>query len=159
MIPEEGDTTTTGAWHHHGFRGLGRARMEDVGDRLPVLIVDDQAPFRAAMKAVLKRATEFELVGEAANGTEAVSLEQELSPALVLMDINMPEMNGIEATRTMVSRHPDVIVILCSTYDANDLPPEVATSGARAYLNKEHLATDTLRQLWERRDTREFVSV
>jgi DNA-binding NarL/FixJ family response regulator len=133
--------------------------MDDVGDRLPVLIVDDQAPFRAAMKAVLKRSSEFELVGEAANGTEAVNLEQELSPALVLMDINMPEMNGIEATRTMVSHHPDVVVILCSTYDASDLPPEVATSGARAYLNKEHLATDTLRELWERRDAQEFVSV
>ena len=68
-----------------------------MSDRLPVLIVDDQAPFRAAMKAVLKRAVEFELVGEAASGSEAVSLEEELSPALVLMDINMPEMNGIEA--------------------------------------------------------------
>ena len=123
-----------------------------MSDRLPVLIVDDQAPFRAAMKAVLKRATEFELVGEAANGSEAVSLEEELSPALVLMDINMPEMNGIEATRTMVSRHPEVVVILCSTYDAGDLPPEVATSGARAYLNKEHLGADTLRRLWEGRD-------
>ncbi|HLM97061.1 MAG TPA: response regulator transcription factor, partial [Acidimicrobiales bacterium] len=67
-----------------------------MSDRLPVLIVDDQAPFRAAMKAVLKRAAEFELVGEAANGSEAVTLVEELSPALVLMDINMPEMNGIE---------------------------------------------------------------
>ena len=100
-----------------------------MSDRLPVLIVDDQAPFRAAMKAVLKRTTEFELVGEAASGSEAVALEEELSPVLVLMDINMPEMNGIEATRTMVSRHPDVVVILCSTYDAGDLPPDVATSG------------------------------
>ena len=58
------------------------------------------------MKAVLKRTTEFELVGEAASGGEAVALEEKLSPVLVLMDINMPEMNGIEATRTMVSRHP-----------------------------------------------------
>ncbi|HLM96250.1 MAG TPA: response regulator transcription factor, partial [Acidimicrobiales bacterium] len=116
-------------------------------------------PFRAAMKAVLKRATEFELVGEAANGTEAVTLVEELSPSLVLMDINMPEMNGIEATRTMVSRHPQVMVILCSTYDAGDLPPEVATSGARAYLNKEHLGADTLRRLWDGRDGQQFVSV
>jgi two-component system, NarL family, invasion response regulator UvrY len=130
-----------------------------MGDALPVLIVDDQAPFRAAMKAVLKRTSEFELVGEAANGTEAVTMEQELEPALVLMDINMPEMNGIEATRTIVSRHPEVVVILCSTYDAGDLPPEVATSGARAYLNKENLGADTLRRLWEGRDAEEFVSV
>jgi DNA-binding NarL/FixJ family response regulator len=129
-----------------------------VSERLPVLIVDDQAPFRAAMKAVLRRTTEFELVGEAANGTEAVSLADELNPALVLMDINMPEMNGIEATRALVSRHPEVVVILCSTYDAGDLPPEVATSGARAYMNKEHLGADTLRRLWDERDTDEFMS-
>jgi DNA-binding NarL/FixJ family response regulator len=129
-----------------------------VSERLPVLIVDDQAPFRAAMKAVLRRTTEFELVGEAANGTEAVSLADELNPALVLMDINMPEMNGIDATRALVSRHPEVVVILCSTYDAGDLPPEVATSGARAYMNKEHLGADTLRRLWDERDTDEFMS-
>ena len=110
--------------------------MDSVSERPSVLIVDDQAPFRAAMKAVLKRTSEFELVGEAANGSEAVSLEEELNPALVLMDINMPEMNGIEAARTMVSRHPEVVVILCSTYDAGDLPSEVATSGARAYLEQ-----------------------
>ncbi|HXN61708.1 MAG TPA: response regulator transcription factor [Acidimicrobiales bacterium] len=129
-----------------------------MSERLPVLIVDDQAPFRAAMKAVLRRTTEFELVGEAANGTEAVSLADELNPALVLMDINMPEMNGIDATRALVSQHPEVVVILCSTYDAGDLPPEVATSGARAYMNKEHLGADTLRRLWEDRDTGEFLS-
>jgi len=142
-----------------GPRGPCPCENGRVSERPSVLIVDDQAPFRAAMKAVLKRATEFELVGEAANGSEAVTLEEELSPSLVLMDINMPEMNGIEATRTMVSRHPQVVVILCSTYDAGDLPPEVATSGARAYLNKEHLGADTLRRLWEGRDAQQFVSV
>jgi DNA-binding NarL/FixJ family response regulator len=129
-----------------------------VSERLPVLIVDDQAPFRAAMKAVLRRTTEFELVGEAANGTEAVSLAGELHPALVLMDINMPEMNGIDAARLLVTQQPDVVVILCSTYDAGDLPREVATSGARAYLNKEHLGADTLRRLWDHRDSEDFTS-
>jgi DNA-binding NarL/FixJ family response regulator len=111
------------------------------------------------MKAVLRRATEFELVGEASNGNEAITLAEQLKPALVLMDINMPEMNGIEATRTLVARQPGVVVILCSTYDAGDLPPEVATSGARAYLNKEHLGADTLRRLWEERDEQKFSSV
>ena len=130
-----------------------------MSERFPVLIVDDQAPFRAAMKAVLRRTTEFELVGEADMGNEAVTLAEELHPALVLMDINMHEMNGIEATRTLVARQPDVVVILCSTYDASDLPPEVATSGARAYLNKEHLGADTLRRLWQERDEPQFGSV
>jgi pilus assembly protein CpaE len=129
-----------------------------MGERFPVLVVDDQAPFRAAMKAVVKRTAEFELIGEAADGSEAVSLAAELEPALVLMDINMPGMNGIEAARSMVTQQPSVVVILCSTYDAGDLPPEVATSGARAYLNKENLGADTLRRLWEERDSEEFIS-
>ena len=129
-----------------------------MSDPLPVLVVDDQAPFRSAMKAVLRRTDEFELVGEAANGVEAVAMADELHPVLILMDINMPEMNGIEATRQLVSQHPDVVVILCSTYEAGDLPPEVATSGARAYLNKEHLGADMLRRLWAKRDTGGFIS-
>jgi pilus assembly protein CpaE len=129
-----------------------------MSDPLPVLVVDDQAPFRSAMKAVLRRTDEFELVGEAANGIEAISLAEELNPVLVLMDINMPEMNGIEATRQLVVKHPGIVVILCSTYDAGDLPMEVATSGARAYLNKEHLGADMLRRLWAERDTGTFIS-
>ena len=110
-----------------------------MSDPLPVLVVDDQAPFRSAMKAVLRRSPEFELAGEAASGSEAIAMADELNPALVLMDINMPEMNGIEATRRIVSSHPDVVVVLCSTYEVGDLPPDAATSGARAYINKEHL--------------------
>ena len=70
----------------------------------------------------------------------------------------MPEMNGIEATRQLVSNDPGVVVILCSTYDAADLPAEVATSGARAYLNKEHLGADSLRQLWAERDSDRFLA-
>ena len=129
-----------------------------MSDLLPVLVVDDQAPFRSAMKAVLRRSPEFELAGEAASGSEAISMADELHPALVLMDINMPEMNGIEATRRIVSSHPDVVVVLCSTYEVGDLPPDAATSGARAYINKEHLGADTLRRLWAERDSGEFVS-
>lgn len=123
-----------------------------------VLIVDDQAPFRFAVKAVLRRLPGFELAGEASSGAEAIALVDELHPALVLMDINMPEMNGIEATRRIVSSHPDVVVVLCSTYEVGDLPPDAATSGARAYINKEHLGADTLRRLWEDRDAQPFVS-
>ncbi len=123
-----------------------------------VLVVDDQAPFRSAARAVLRRLEGFEFAGEAASGPEAIELVDRLRPALVLMDINMPEMNGIEATRRIVSAHPDIVVILCSSYDAADLPPGAASSGATAYVNKEHLAADTLRRLWAERDSGSFVS-
>ncbi len=124
---------------------------------LPVLVVDDQAPFRMAAKAVVGRLDEFEIVGEASSGSEAVALASELHPALVLMDINMPEMSGIEATRQIVSAQPDVVVFLCSTYNVEDLPPDAAISGARAYVNKERLGAAMLRQLWEERDSGSFA--
>jgi two-component system, NarL family, invasion response regulator UvrY len=123
-----------------------------------VVVVDDQAPFRLAAKAVLRRLDCFELAGEASSGTEAVGLVDRLQPELVLMDINMPGMNGIEATRRIVSAHPDVMVILCSTYDVEDLPPDALESGARAYVNKERFGTDTLRRLWENRDSVSFAT-
>jgi len=112
-----------------------------------------------AAKAVLRRFDGFELAGEASSRTEAIELADDLRPALVLMDINMPGMNGIEATRRIVSAHPDVLIILCSTYDVSDLPPGAAASGASAYLNKEKLAADTLRRLWEKRNVGSFVSL
>jgi DNA-binding NarL/FixJ family response regulator len=123
-----------------------------------VLVVDDQAPFRLAARAVLRRLDGFEFVGEASSGPEAIELVSALRPALVLMDIHMPEMNGIEATRRIVSVHPQVSVILCSTHDPKDLPAEAAASGAIAYVSKEHLAADTIRELWDARASGHFVS-
>ncbi|MFY9933351.1 MAG: response regulator transcription factor [Streptosporangiaceae bacterium] len=124
-----------------------------------VLVVDDQSPFRFAAKAVLRRLDGFELAGEAASGTEAIALVEELHPDLVLMDINMPGMNGIEATRRIVAAHPEAVVLLCSTYDVADLPPDVAASGATGYVNKERFGTEALRRLWENRDSGDFAAV
>jgi DNA-binding NarL/FixJ family response regulator len=120
---------------------------------LSVVVVDDQAPFRLAAKAVLRRLPGFEFAGEASSGREAIELVDRLRPALVLMDINMPQMSGIEATRQIVSVHPEVVVFLCSTYDEADLPSGAAGSGANAYVNKERFGAQTLRQLWANRHT------
>jgi two-component system, NarL family, invasion response regulator UvrY len=122
-----------------------------------VLVVDDQAPFRLAVYAVLRRLPDFELAGEAASGAEAIALVHELHPALVLMDINMPEMNGIEATKRIVAAHPDVVVFLCSTYDLADLPRSATVSGASGYLNKERFGADALQKLWRERDSGVFA--
>ena len=123
-----------------------------------VIVVDDQAPFRLAARAVLRRSEGFELVGEAGNGLEAIELASELHPDVILMDINMPEMGGIEATRQILATAPDTFVILCSTYDVSDLPPDAAASGAKAYVHKEQLGAKTLGRLWGQRGTTGFVN-
>ena len=125
---------------------------------LSVIVVDDQAPFRLAARAVLRRSEGFELVGEAGNGLEAVQLAGDIHPDVILMDINMPEMGGIEATRQILASAPETFVILCSTYDVSDLPPDAAASGARAYVHKEQLGAKTLRRLWDQRESTGFVS-
>ena len=123
-----------------------------------VVVVDDQAPFRMAAKAVLRRLACFEVAGEASSGPEAIELVEALRPALVLMDINMPEMSGIEATRRILSAHPEVVVFLCSTYDVSDLPPDAAASGASAYINKERFGVETLLRLWADRGSGSFTA-
>jgi pilus assembly protein CpaE len=123
-----------------------------------VLVVDDQLPFRLAGRAVIRRTDGFELVGEAASGEEAVSMVGQLRPDLVLMDINMPGINGIEATRQIIETAPSTVVFLCSTYQLADLPADATTSGARAYVNKEEFGPDVLAQLWAERANGQFAS-
>ena len=117
-------------------------------EHVTVMIVDDQPPFRAAARAVVSRVAGFELVAEVASGEEAVVVAAELSPALVLMDINMGDLDGIEAARLIVGAQPDVKVILVSTYALTDLPATARTSGAIAYVNKDELSPRVIRELW-----------
>jgi DNA-binding NarL/FixJ family response regulator len=117
-------------------------------DAVPVLVVDDQPPFRTAAKSVVRVTPGFEVVGEAETGQEAVEQVEALHPKVVLMDINMPVMNGIEAARRIVEAHPDIKVILLSTYVAEDLPADARTCGASAYVNKEEFGPQVLRDVW-----------
>jgi DNA-binding NarL/FixJ family response regulator len=117
--------------------------------RVNVLVVDDQPPFRAAARAVIDRVDGFTLVGESASGEDAVSLAEALRPDLVLMDINMGAMDGVEATRRITAARPETMVILVSTYAVEDLPAGARTSGAAAYVNKDALSPKLVRRLWE----------
>jgi two-component system, NarL family, invasion response regulator UvrY len=114
-----------------------------------VLVVDDQAPFRAAARAVIARVPGFELVAEATSGEEAVELVDQVHPAVVLMDINMGVMDGLEATKIITTAHPETFVILVSTYTEADMPPAARSCGAMAYVNKDELSPRVVRRLWE----------
>lgn len=118
-------------------------------DVVQVLVVDDQAPFRAAARAVIARVPGFELVAEATSGEEAVELVEQVRPAVVLMDINMGVMDGLEATNIITTAHPETFVILVSTYTEADMPPAARSCGAMAYVNKDELSPRVVRRLWE----------
>jgi len=120
-------------------------------ETVSVLIVDDQPPFRRAAAAVVKVTGGFDVVGEAGSGEEAVELVDALRPRLVLMDINMGGISGIEATRQITGAHTDVAVVLLSTYQSDDLPADAGTSGAIAYVNKEDFGPQLLKDVWAKR--------
>ena len=123
------------------------------GNPVAVLIVDDQKPFRSAARAVVSATPGFEVVDEAESGEEAIELVDRLTPGLVLMDINMPGISGIEAARHITGEHPEVVVMLLSTYQAADLPRDARDCGAAAYVNKEDFGPKVMQDLWAGRGT------
>jgi DNA-binding NarL/FixJ family response regulator len=114
-----------------------------------VLIVDDQEPFRLAARMVVDATDGFEVVGEAESGEASVEMARELSPDLVLMDVNLPGINGLDATRQILAEREDpVIVLLLSTYEEEEYAPRAAECGAAAYIPKAVFGPDRLEAAW-----------
>ncbi|HZN13507.1 MAG TPA: response regulator transcription factor [Acidimicrobiales bacterium] len=120
-----------------------------------MLVVDDQLPFRRAATAVCSMTVGFEVVAEAESGEDAVQQAAATHPDVVLMDINLPGINGIEACR-QIRAAQDAVVILLSTYSRDDLPSDARDSGALAYVHKEELTPNVLEDLWAARTTGTF---
>jgi DNA-binding NarL/FixJ family response regulator len=106
-----------------------------------VLLVDDHALFREGMVSLL-RTRGIEVVGEASDGTEAIALTRELAPDVVLMDLTMPGMGGLEATRMIKAEHPDARVVILTVSEADEDLFEAIRSGAHGYLVKSTSSTD-----------------
>ncbi len=109
-----------------------------------VLLVDDHKIMRDGIKTILERTQEFQVVGEAETGSEAVAQARKLNPDLVLMDIGLPGMNGIEATIEVIRHCPGSKVIILSMYDDENSVVAAFRSGARAFLLKKASSGDLL---------------
>ena len=114
---------------------------------LRVLVADDQAPFRRAARDVLEVARDFEIVGEVTSGEEAVEAAASLRPDLVVMDLKMEGIGGIEATRQILAARPETLVVLVSSYRPEDVPRAVADSGALAFVPKDRFSASALKEL------------
>lgn len=105
--------------------------------RIRVLVVDDQALFREGLRAVLSADAGLEVVGEAANGEEALRACERLRPDVVLMDLKMPELDGVAATRRLHVQHPRARVVVLTTFDDDERVFEALRAGAVGYLLKD----------------------
>jgi len=113
-----------------------------------VWVVDDQASFRRATAATLDAMDDFVMAGECETGESAIELIPDGAADIVLMDIHMPGMGGIEATRQIRAAQPDLMVVLMSTYDVEDISAAASDCGAAAYLHKERLSPELLSRIW-----------
>ena len=113
-----------------------------------VLIVDDQEPFRQAAHMVVDLTDGFEVVAEAETGEAGVEAAREQHPDLVLMDVNLPGIDGTESTRQILAEAPDIVVFLVSTYEPAEYEPKAAECGAAAYIPKSSFGPDELEEAW-----------
>jgi DNA-binding NarL/FixJ family response regulator/class 3 adenylate cyclase len=129
------------------YRVVARpARAASTPAAVRVLVVDDQRPFRDAAKSVVEVTAGFEVVGEAESGERAVELAATLAPDLVLMDVNLPDIDGLEATRRILAASPGRIVLALST--ESGLATRAVATGAAAFIPKSEFDPDRLAEAW-----------
>ncbi|MGH2530879.1 MAG: response regulator [Thermomicrobiales bacterium] len=121
--------------------------MADSSSPIRILIADDHTLFRDGLRALLGSISDAEVVGEAATGAEAVAQVAASQPAVVLMDIQMPDMNGIEATRRIVQTNPDVGIVVLTMFEDDDSVFAAMRAGARGYILKGADQAEMLRAI------------
>src|SRR5215472_18783916 len=113
-----------------------------MSQKIRILLADDHAVVRQGFKMILGTQPDMEIVGEAGNGREALELAVSLKPDMVVMDVTMPELNGIEATRRMAESVPHTRVLALSMHKDSVYVREILRAGARGYLLKDSVAAD-----------------
>ncbi|MBK5295211.1 MAG: response regulator transcription factor [Acidobacteriia bacterium] len=115
--------------------------------KVRILLVDDHAVVRQGFKLILNQQPDMEVVGEAGNGEDAVRLAVQLNPSLVIMDIAMPKVNGVEATRRIIESRPDCRILILSMHKDAVYVRETLRAGAKGYLLKDSIDQDLLRAI------------
>ncbi len=115
-----------------------------MSDKIHVLVADDQDLIRRGLTMMLQLEDDIQIVGQAGDGQSAIQLAQQYKPDVVLMDIKMPRVNGIQATRAITQSLPQTQVVILTTYDTNDLVFDAIRAGAQAYLLKESSEAEVL---------------
>ena len=113
-------------------------------DKIKVLLVDDHAIMRDGIRALLNLHNDIEIVGEASEGREAIEKTQELSPDVVVMDVAMPGMDGLEATRRIKKKAPEVKVVILTQYDNKEYILSAIKAGAASYVPKRALGSELI---------------
>src|SRR3989440_12617999 len=116
-------------------------------EQIRVLIADDHPLFRDGLRTLLQSGTDTEVVGEAATGDEAIALAASVQPDVILMDLNMPGINGIEATRRILATHPHIHILVLTLLDDDDSVFAAMRAGARGYLLKGAEGEETVRAI------------
>ena len=129
-------------------RNLPHQRAARHSSGVGVLTVDDQPVFRDAACELIDSTPGFFVLGEAAGGSEALLLVNEFEPELVLVDLRMPDMDGIETARRIRKDHPHAVVVLISLDEPTELASALSTSGAAAFVLKQDFGPALLRRLW-----------
>ena len=116
-------------------------------DKITILIADDHPPLRAGLRALLESAPDVVVVGEAGSGAEAVIQASKLQPDVILMDVQMPDVNGIEATRRILHTSPHIAILVLTMFEDDDFVFAALRAGARGYLLKGTMKADLLRAI------------
>jgi DNA-binding NarL/FixJ family response regulator len=127
-------------------------------NKIKILIADDHELVRQGVRHTLETHPEWEVVGEASNGREAVELALDLDPDIAVLDLSMPELNGLDAIRQIVKTAPHIRILVLSIHDSDTLIHEVLAAGAKAYLLKSDAARDLVTAVQSLVDGRPFFT-
>jgi two-component system response regulator NreC len=124
------------------------------GNKIRILIVDDNPILREGLKSVLSHSPTFDIVGEAADGLEAVDSVEKFHPDLVLMDLSLPRKGGLDATREIKKKWPGIKIMIFSNYEIPEYRAAVSEAGADGYLSKDSSQAELIQSIQDILDVR-----